>query len=394
MKKKVTIIGGGAAALAAAAFLDKNLFEVQIFEKKKTPGKGGFNVTHSEPMESLITRYSPSLFLKEVLLGFTNKDFGDWLFSIGIPTFVGSSNRVFPEEGIKPIEVLKAIQDVLVENGVEMHYGETWTGWDKDNNLIFNDLDTHKPDYTIFALGGGSWKITGSDGAWLSQFEEKGINTIPFRASNCAYKVDWKEGFISKQAGSPLKNIAISCLEKRQKGEVVITPFGLEGNAIYGLSPEIRSSLVAHKKATIFIDLKPTLSQEELLRKLKRNPAKKTTLILRNDLKLSSVQINLLKAYVSKEVFLDIDRLALSIKSLPLEIIDAADIDEAISTVGGVSIKEVDFNFQLKSMEHTFCIGEMLDWDAPTGGYLLQACFSMGYGLAEHLNTKGKIDDL
>jgi uncharacterized flavoprotein (TIGR03862 family) len=393
VKKTVSIIGGGAAAIALAAFLNNQKFDVTIFEKNKAigrkllvAGEGGFNLTHSEQIELLIERYTPSSLLKEVLLKFTNNDLRDWLYSIGIPTYVGSSKRVYPKEGIKSIEVLKAIQAVLIENGVKIECNKTWTGWDTNNNLVFNDKELVESDYIVFALGGGSWKVTGSDGTWLSIFEKKGVNAIPFQASNCAYNIEWENDFILKHAGAPLKNISISCLNKKQKGEVIITQFGLEGNAIYALSPEIRSKLKKQQKAIIFIDLKPTLSYADIVIKLKKSKSKRITEILKSELKLSPVQIGLLKTCISKEVFLNIDTLALKIKSLPFNIVNSAELDESISTVGGVCLSEIDSNFQLNTIENNYCIGEMLDWDAPTGGYLLQACFSMGNFLAGHIN--------
>ncbi|MFT5915439.1 MAG: putative flavoprotein (TIGR03862 family) [Flammeovirgaceae bacterium] len=392
-KQTVSIIGGGAAAIALAAFLDKQKFEVTIFERNKAlgrkflvAGKGGFNLTHSEQTELLIERYTPPSFLKKAIVGFDNTHFRDWLNSIGIPTYVGSSKRIYPEQGIKPITVLKAIQAVLTKNAVKIEYNKTWTGWNSDNNLIFNETEIIESDYTIFALGGGSWKVTGSDGSWLPIFEKKGIKIMPFQASNCGYHVDWESDFILKYAGAPLKNISISCQDKTQRGEVVITQFGLEGNAIYALSPEIREQLKNQGTTTISIDLKPTLSHEDIVGKLTKSKSKKLTGALKSELKLSSVQIGLLKTYVSKEDFLAIDTLALKIKKLSLTIVNSAELDEAISTVGGVCLLEVDSNFQLKSLQSQYCIGEMLDWDAPTGGYLLQACFSMGFGLAEWLN--------
>lgn len=395
MKKTITIIGGGSAAIALAAFLDNEKFEVTIFEKNKALGRkflvagdGGFNLTHSEDITSFIERYTPSHFLKEALLNFKNTDFRNWLDSIGIPTYIGSSKRVYPKEGIKPIEVLKAIQTVLIEKGVKIECNKTFTGWDKNNNLEFNNQEIIPSDYTIFALGGGSWKVTGSDGSWLPIFEKKGINIIPFQASNCGYHIKWENDFILKHAGVPLKNISISCLNKTQKGEVVITKFGLEGNAIYALSPEIRLALNKHKKATIHIDLKPTLSYEDIVLKLNNSKCKTTTEALKIELKLSTAQVGLLKNYVSKEDFLTIETLAQKIKNLPLKVIKSAELNESISTVGGISLSAIDLNFQLNTIKKNYCIGEMLDWDAPTGGYLLQACFSMGVSLAQHLNAR------
>lgn len=393
MKKSVSIIGGGPAALILAALLDCKKFKVTIYEKNKTlgrkflvAGKGGFNLTHSEPIAELIARYTPPHFLEKALLDFDNNDLRKWMDSIGIPTYIGSSKRVYPESGIKPISVLKAILDVLTKQNVVIQYQHTWTGWTNENSLVFNTNTAIKSDYTIFAMGGGSWKVTGSDGSWLDLFERESIPIVPFQSSNCAYGVDWPEDFILEYEGSPLKNIAISCLNKRQKGEAVITRFGLEGNAIYALSPQIREELKNHKKAIIYVDLKPTLRYEDLLEKIRKSTFKKTSETLQKEIKLSPAQIGLLKKYLSKETYLNSELLAKNIKNLSIEITGSALLNDAISTTGGIQLHAVDENFQLKNKKSNYCIGEMLDWDAPTGGYLLQACFSMGMHLARHLN--------
>jgi uncharacterized flavoprotein (TIGR03862 family) len=393
VKKLVSIIGGGPAALILAALLDCKKFKVTIYEKNKTlgrkflvAGKGGFNLTHSEPIAELITRYTPPHFLEKALLDFDNNDFRQWIDSIGIPTYIGSSKRVYPESGIKPITVLNAILDVLDKQSVAIQYQHTWKGWTNENDIIFNTYTTIKSDYTIFAMGGGSWKVTGSDGSWLDLFERESIPIVPFQSSNCAYRVDWPEDFILEHEGSPLKNIAISCLNKRQKGEAVITRFGLEGNAIYALSPQIREELENHQKATISLDLKPTLRFEDLLDKIRKSTFKKTSETLQKEVKLSPAQIGLLKKYLSKETYLNPELLAKNIKNLSVEITGTGILNDAISTTGGIQLSAVDENFQLKNKKSNYCIGEMLDWDAPTGGYLLQACFSMGMHLARHLN--------
>jgi uncharacterized flavoprotein (TIGR03862 family) len=393
VKKSVSIIGGGPAALILAALLDCKKFKVTVYEKNKTlgrkflvAGKGGFNLTHSEPIGELIARYTPPHFLEKALLDFDNNDFRKWMDSIGIPTYIGSSKRVYPESGIKPITVLNAILDVLDKQGVAIQYQHTWKGWTNENDIIFNTDTTIKSDYTIFAMGGGSWKVTGSDGTWLDLFERKSIPIVPFQSSNCAYSVNWPEDFILEHEGSPLKNIAISCLNKRQKGEAVITRFGLEGNAIYALSPQIREELESHQKATIFLDLKPTLRYEDLLDKIRKSTFKKTSETLQKEVKLSPAQIGLLKKYLSKETYLNPELLSQNIKKLSIEITGSALLNDAISTTGGIQLIAVDENFQLKNKKSNYCIGEMLDWDAPTGGYLLQACFSMGMHLARHLN--------
>jgi uncharacterized flavoprotein (TIGR03862 family) len=394
VKKSVSIIGGGPAALLLAALLDCRKFKVTIYEKNKTlgrkflvAGKGGFNLTHSEPIDELIARYTPTHFLQQALLDFDNQDFRNWIDAIGIPTYIGSSKRVYPKSGTKPIEVLKAILNVIDKQGVVIQHKHTWTGWTNNDNLLFNTDVEIKSDYTVFALGGGSWKVTGSNGTWLDLFRKQGIAVVPFQSSNCAYRVHWPEDFIMEHEGSPLKNIAISCLNKSQKGEAVITRFGLEGNAIYALSPQIREGLENQQKATIFLDLKPASSHDDLLQKIKKSTLKKTSEKLQKELKLSTAQIGLLKKYLSKETYLNPELLVQNIKKLSVEITDSSVLDEAISTAGGVQLDAVDKNFQLTKVKQHYCIGEMLDWDAPTGGYLLQACFSMGMHLARHLNS-------
>ncbi len=394
MKKSISIIGGGPAALSLAAHLDSQKFDVTIYEKNKTLGRkflvagnGGFNLTHSEAIATFIEQYSPSTFLKQALSDFDNQHFRNWLSDIGIATYVGSSKRVYPESGIKPIQVLNTILNVLHKNDIKIAYSHTWTGWDNKHNLVFNKDTVIKSAIHVFALGGGSWKVTGSEGNWLDLFEQQGHETVPFQASNCAFQVQWPIDFIDKHEGIPLKNIAISCQDKTQKGEAVITRFGIEGNAIYALSPQIRTMLNEQQKATVYLDLKPTLSEEDLFRKMKKSNSKNTSEILRNELKLSSVQLALLKTAVPKDNFLNLELLAKSIKKLPLTLTGTSLLDDAISTVGGIHLNAVDKNYQLKNSQHQYCIGEMLDWDAPTGGYLLQACFSMGVHLARHLNS-------
>lgn len=392
MKKRIAIIGSGPSAFLLAAFLDPEKFTVTIYEKNKTAGrkflvagKGGFNLTHSEQIDQLIKRYTPNDFLDKALLNFTNIDFRNWLEKIQVPTYIGSSKRVYPKEGIKPIELLNSILKHLKEKGITIKYEHTFSDWDDNENPIINNK-TIQTDYTVFSLGGGSWKVTGSDGNWLDTFSKKGIKIKTFQASNCGYQVAWKPSFIQKHEGTPLKNITISCNNIVQKGEAVITKFGLEGNSIYGLSPQIREQLLTSSRASIFIDFKPSLTAEKIHSKITLSNYKNTTEILKKELKLSSPQIDLLKISLSKTSYLNTESLTKNIKKFPLEIINTASIDQAISTVGGIDLKAVTENFELKNMSNQFCIGEMLDWDAPTGGYLLQACASAGVYLAKYLN--------
>ncbi len=397
MQKKIAIIGGGPAAMILAAQLDTQKYQVKIYEKMGTigrkflvAGKGGFNLTHSEEQDLMVERYLPKSFFKKLLRNFDNNDLRTWLASLGIETYIGSSKRIFPIKGIKPIDVLNAIKKQISKNKVVLKTNHEWLGWNKKNQLLFkskNKETSVETDLVIFALGGASWAKTGSDGSWTQHFQKKGISILPFQPSNCAYKIDWKDDFIIKNEGRPLKNISIRCADKIKKGEVVVTKFGLEGGAIYALSPEIRNQLISKKEAAIFIDLKPTLEIEEIITKL--NKTKKTkswTQHIETQLKLSKTSISIIKNYISKDDFNHVEKLAFQIKNLRLVVKDFAPIDEAISTVGGISLNEIDKNFQLKKLQNHYVIGEMLDWDAPTGGYLLQACFSMGNALSEHLN--------
>ena len=395
MRKKVIIIGAGPSALFLASFLDANKFQISIYDKNKAAGrkflvagKGGFNLSHSENINSFIERYTPSFFLKEALLSFSNVDLVNWLKKIGISTYVGSSNRIFPEKGIKPIEVLQAILKDLDRKKVKIHYQEEWIGWKDSQSLYFDSGKSLCADYCVFALGGASWNVTGSDGKWLHKFSEKGILTKPFRSSNCAFQILWPKSFLEKAEGKPLKNISISCGALRQKGEVVITQFGLEGNAIYALSPEIQEQLALKQEATIYIDLKPSISKATIINKMQNSIEKNISDRLRKTLKLSAPQIGLLKIYISKKDFLDINILSRKIKELPMKVLASAKLDEAISTTGGIDLNEMNRHYELTKMKDTFCIGEMTNWTAPTGGYLLQGCFSMGVFLAKHLNQK------
>lgn len=394
MKKTVAIIGGGPSALAAAAFIDSERYDVTIYEKNKTlgrkflvAGKGGFNLTHSEPIDELVLRYSKNGILEQALKSFDNNDFRAWLNSIGISTFVGSSKRIYPEEGIKPIAVLTAILNELKVRSVRIECEHKWTGWSEDGFPIFESGEKVEADLIVFSLGGASWKVTGSDGTWLSIFEERGIKTLPFLPANCAYEIDWTTDLLLKSEGMPLKNISISSDNKVCKGEVVITCFGIEGNAIYALSPEIQGQLSRSGKAVVHLDLKPGFSEQKVLDKLNRSTSKATE-ILKNKLKLSKTHIHLLKALLTKEEFLSNELLAKRIKQLPLHILSAAPLDEAISTTGGLAMSAINGNFELKRIPNTYCIGEMLDWNAPTGGYLLQACFSIGVTVARIFNMK------
>ncbi len=402
-KQNIVIVGGGPASLMLACSLDKSKYNIYIYEKNAAlcrkflvAGKGGFNLTHSEDLPQFTKRYYPKEFIEPFLNHFSNTDFRNWLKQIGIETYVGTSKRVFPVKGIKPIEVLKQIEIQLEKNKATVFYNHTWQGW-KNDELVFSnngELKKVKADIVVFALGGSSWKVTGSDGNWSDYFNEKGITTNTFYPSNCAYQVNWNPAFIKTHQGSPLKNCEFTCGTISRKGEAVITEFGIEGSGIYPLSPEIREQMAStplsltDKSAEIKIDFKPDLSLQEIKNRLENKGNLSIKAILEKKINLSAAQIEVLKIASSKENYNDVHFLSQLIKSYPIILVGFAPIDEAISTVGGIDLDEVTNNLELKKLPNHYCLGEMLDWDAPTGGYLLQACFSMGKFLADKLNEK------
>ena len=399
MKKKIAIVGGGSCALMLGCELNTQKFDVSIYENNAALGRkflvagaGGLNLTHSEKHIDFIKRYTPFSFLEKAFSHFSNNDLIKWINDVGVETFIGTSGRVFPKKGIKPAAVLNIILKKIKDNQVKVHIKHNWRGFSKNNNLLFehnNTLFEIESDYVIFCLGGASWQITGSKGDWVNYFTEKNIEALPFKASNCAFKIDWPLQLINKIEGGILKNISITCKDKTHFGEIVITKFGIEGSGIYPLSPQITEQLTEKKSAEISIDFKPGFSIEKIIEKLSQERHKKNlTDILKTELNFSQPQVQLLKSGLNKESFLNVAKLAFAIKHFELKIIGSASIDEAISTTGGISLIETDEDFQLKKLPRHFVIGEMLDYDAPTGGYLLQSCFSMAKFVAYNLNNK------
>jgi len=395
--KKLTILGGGPAALMLAAHLDSEQYQVTLYEKKKSVGRkflvageGGLNLTYNSAFPEFLAQYTPRDFMEPIIRKFTNQDLISWLQEQEIPTFVGSSNRIFPPEEMKPITVLNKILDQLTANKITIRTEQKWMGWSPSGALCFESAEDVMADVVVFALGGASWQVTGSDGAWREPFMAQGVNVAPFRAANCAFGVVWTKNFITTHQGKPLKNIALTYNGLTVKGELVISKFGLEGNAIYALSEKIQATLANEKFATIYLDLKPTLTLEKIKARYQKSRLAKVTDILKTDLNLDRSAIGLLKQCSDKATFLDPDLLCKIIKSVPIKLHSADELDKAISSLGGIVIDEIDANFQLKKIPDTFAIGEMLDWYAPTGGYLLQGCFSMGFALADYLNNNEK----
>lgn len=393
--KKIAIIGGGPAALMLAAKLNTRKYKVTICERNKAVGRkflvagdGGLNLTYNSSIEELVSNYHPSDFIAPTIKKFTNQDLIQWCNDHEIPTFVGSSDRVFPDLEMKPIEVLNKITEAVANNKVDLHLETTWIGVNEEGGLIFEEYEDAMFDVVVYAMGGASWKVTGSDGYWAEDFEDLDIEVIPFRAANCAFGVDWNRNFINTHKGKPVKNVALTFQDQVSKGELVITQFGLEGNALYPLSQKIQDALLTESSITVNLDLKPTMTVDQIKEKYKGSELEKTTDILRKDLNIDRAAIGIIKRFSDKEMFLNPDALAEIIKAIPVVLNAADDLDKAISTLGGISLNEIDENFQLKKLPNSYAIGEMLDWYAPTGGYLLQACFSMGYVLAEHLNAR------
>jgi uncharacterized flavoprotein (TIGR03862 family) len=392
-KKKIAIIGGGPAGLMAADVLSP-FHEVHIYEKEKgvgqkflVAGKGGFNITNSLKGNELAGKYSPESFLKEALLDFDSVAVREWLSQMGIGTFEGSSGRVFPEKGLTPADILNTWKKKLTDQGVEFHLKHAFTGFDAGQNVMMK-AGTKKvivdSDYFIFALGGASWPVTGSTGEWLKIFDKNKIKTVPFESSNCGIHISWPESVLTNHAGKPLKNIAVSVNNVIQKGEALITDYGLEGNAIYPVVPEIRKSLNANEAVEIILDLKPFNSREQLLQKAQGKTVA-TTKNYAGIFNLDSAQLALIKAFTSKETFLSPELFAVSLKQIAIPVRSLRPVEEAISTIGGIDLSEMNPDFSFKKFPKCFAIGEMLDWDAPTGGFLLQGSFSMGHWAAKKI---------
>jgi len=383
-RKRIIIIGGGPSALIAADFLSYDC-DVDIYDKEKNigqkflvAGKGGFNLTNSLAGIDLVKKYTPSKFLEDAILSFDSLEVRDWLNRLEIKTFVGTSGRVFSEKTHKPIEVLDCIKKSLFKKNVKIYTKHKFAGFDKNHIPIIihnNKAIVHTADYYIFALGGASWSITGSDGKWIKSFEAIGIKTNPFEPSNCGINIKWPENILSHHVGKPLKNIEVLVGDSKCRGEAVITKYGLEGNAIYPIVPKIRE-LLKNGNTNICLDLKPNNTLARLLEKV--HSIKAESINYTRVLNLNPLELALLKAHTSKEEFLSSVKFTNHTKCLRLEVNSLRPIEEAISTVGGIDLREINSNLSLKKYPNMFVIGEMVDWDAPTGGFLLQGCFSMG----------------
>jgi len=380
---KICIIGTGPAGLMAGYQLLKRGMEVQFYDQKKVAGRkflvagnGGFNLTHSKKLDEFIPNYN-HIKIQQAVLEFNNHATIQWLQEIGIPTFVGSSGKIFPQKGIKPIEVLDAWLTKIEGLGGTFHFEHRFIDWGESfaQFEVKNQNVTVYYDKIIFGLGGASWKKTGSDGGWTTAFVKNGIQLIPFQASNAGMN---SESVTKELEGLILKNCRVTLGSESILGEVLFTAYGLEGSPIYALNDSFRRG---HKK--LKIHLKPCVDNRQILDVLSNTELNRSQQLKK--LKIPSAVINLFKSKLTKEEYLSNQHLLEIITSLTFNIQSLRPIDEAISSVGGVSMNDVNDSFKLVHHSNHYAIGEMLDWDAPTGGYLLQACFSMGAKVAKSI---------
>jgi uncharacterized flavoprotein (TIGR03862 family) len=387
----VAVIGAGPAGLMAAEVLSQGGQRVQVFDAMATAGrkfllagKGGLNLTHSEPFDAFASRYGTRRERVEPWLReFGPKELRDWAQALGIETFVGSSGRVFPAE-MKAAPLLRAWLTRLRAANVQFLMRHCFSGWTADGALRFATAEGEyaaRFDAVVLALGGASWARLGSDGAWVPMLERRGVAVAPLVPSNCGFDVrgGWSDYFASRFAGQPFKTVAIRFQQFQRRGEFVATATGVEGSLIYAASALLRDEITARGSATFDMDLLPARSAEQVLTEV-AHPRGSRSLAnhLKSRLGLEGIKLALLHELLSKADLHEPVKLAAAIKALPVTLAAARPIDEAISTAGGVQFDTLDSQLMLRALPGVFCAGEMLDWEAPTGGYLLTACFASG----------------
>ena len=396
MSRDIAIIGGGPGGLMAAETIAKARRSVTIYERKPNlgrkfllAGRGGLNLTHSEDLESFMKRYGAAAErLRPAIEHFPPPALRAWCEGLGQPTFVGSSGRVFPQS-FKASPLLRAWRARLDSLGVKFAFRKQWMGWDDGNNLVFLDAagekETVKADATILALGGASWPRLGADGSWVDILKQQYVPITPLRPANCAFVVNWSEIFRSKFTGDPIKPLTLSFDGEMVQGEMMVTEKGIEGGVVYALAARLRDEIAKSGAATLLLDLRPGVSVADLTRRLAEP---RGTLSFSNFLRktggLSPISVALVREVGGKDVStLSAPALAVLIKALPLCLDAPFSLDRAISTAGGIALEALDDHFMLKNKPGVFAVGEMLDWEAPTGGYLLQATFSTAVYAAE-----------
>jgi len=418
---RVAVIGGGPAGLMAAEVLASagvpglqvHLYDAMpsVGRKFLLAGKGGLNLTHAEDFEPFIRRYGQGgANLLTMLPSFGAHKLRDWAHGLGIETFVGSSGRVFPKD-MKAAPLLRAWLQRLRKEGVQFHMRHRWLGWDHDGCLTFETPHGVIPiqaDAVVLALGGASWSRLGSDGAWVSLLQARGVAVAPLLPANCGFDVaGWTAHFSAKFAGQPFKSVALHFSDSQgqmfsRKGEFVATATGLEGSLIYAVSSQLRDEIAKRGSATFRLDLLPGMTPEQVLAEV-RHPRGSRSLSshLKSRLKIDGIKAAILYELLDKKTLNDPLQLAHAIKSLAITLVSTRPIDEAISSAGGVRFEALDAQLQLRAEKifncPVFCAGEMLNWDAPTGGYLLTACFSTGYaagaGVLSHFRLQQTSQD-
>ena len=396
----VAVIGGGPAGLMASHMLVEAGHTVHLFDampsvgrKFLLAGKGGLNLTHSEGADTFSGRYGERRdAIEQVLKDFDANALREWAQGLGIETFVGSSGRVFPKD-MKAAPLLRAwlhrLRHPAQGAGVQFHMRHRWTGWGSDRSLQFDTPQGEiqvKAAAVVLALGGGSWARLGSNGAWVPLLADKGVSVAQLLPSNCGFEVQcgWSEHFRSRFAGQAFKSVAISLVSAagpnwRRKGEFVATELGVEGSLVYAASAALRDEIIRSGSATFHLDLLPDMSAEKVLQEVSHpRGSRSLSSHLKSRLSLDGIKAAILHELLDKSAINDPAQLAAAIKALPITLQAARPIDEAISSAGGVLFEVLTPGLMLEQLPGVFCAGEMLDWEAPTGGYLLQACFATG----------------
>ncbi|UVF19453.1 TIGR03862 family flavoprotein [Microvirga terrae] len=401
---EVAVIGGGPAGLIAAEVLGRAGIPVTLYDQMPSvgrkllmAGRGGLNLTHSEPFDRFVARYAEAVpRLLPLIEGFRPEDLRAWCEGLGQETFVGSSGRVFPT-AFKASPLLRAWLSRLDSLGVRFALRHRWQGWDEDGRLIFTEAAGQavrtQPAATILALGGASWPRLGSDGTWAELLSRRGIEIARLRPANMGFTLPWSDLIRSRFAGEPLKRIALTFEGTTVKGEAVVTADGIEGGAVYALSAKLRDAIERTGQATLHLDLRPDLTEEALTNRLDApRKGQSASTFLRKSVGLGPVGIALLREG-SAPLPAEPDALAQLIKAVPLTLTGTKSLDRAISTAGGIPFDQVDEQLMLRRMPDVFVAGEMLDWEAPTGGYLLQATFATGIAAARGVLARLGIPD-
>lgn len=395
--RRAIVVGGGPAGLMAAEVLAAGGASVDLYDampsvgrKFLLAGKGGMNITHSEPLDAFAGRYgSRRADVAPWLDGFPPDAVRAWIHELGVDTFVGTSGRVFPAD-MKAAPLLRAWLHRLREAGVRFHMRHRWLGWDGSSAagaLRFATPEgerVERADAVVLALGGASWARLGSDGAWVPLLREAGVDVAPLVPANCGFDADWSAHFAERHAGAPLITVALALedvdgVRLARKGQFVVTATGIEGSLVYALSAPIRERIARDGQATVFVDLLPDHDAARVLDEVARpRGTRSMSSHLQSRLGIKGVKSGLLHECLSKEAYADPARLARAIKALPLVVKRPRPIDEAISSAGGVRFADLDAAGMLRAVPGTFVAGEMVDWEAPTGGYLLTACFGSG----------------